>query len=128
MVRIIVGTTPSIYYNFNVADPEDFTAAYLTIKDEAGEEVLCLGFLRVAEHLLGAALFADDPAVHDKDAGAHAGDDAEVMGDHDDRGPGLLLQSLQRPTELYWTANCICARMWTANWTWAAMSTARAAR
>lgn len=40
MVRIIVGTTPSIHYNFRVADPEDFTAAYLTVKDEAGEEVL----------------------------------------------------------------------------------------
>lgn len=35
MVRIIVGTTPSIHYNFRVADPEDFTAAYLTVKDEA---------------------------------------------------------------------------------------------
>lgn len=40
MVRIIIGTTPSIHYNFNVVDPEDFTAAYLTIKDAEGTEVL----------------------------------------------------------------------------------------
>lgn len=36
MVKIIIGTTPTIHYNFRVADPEDFTAAYLTIKDAAG--------------------------------------------------------------------------------------------
>lgn len=40
MVRIIIGTTPSIHYNFNVVDPEDFTVAYLTIKDAEGTEVL----------------------------------------------------------------------------------------
>ena len=40
MVKIIIGTTPTIHYNFRVADPEDFTAAYLTIKDAAGTEVL----------------------------------------------------------------------------------------
>lgn len=35
MVRIIVGTTPSIHYNFRVADPEDFTAAYLPARTTA---------------------------------------------------------------------------------------------
>lgn len=40
MVRIIIGTTPSIHYGFKVVDPEDFTAAFLTIKDAEGTEVL----------------------------------------------------------------------------------------
>lgn len=39
MVKIIIGTTPTIHYNFRVADPEDFTAAYLTIKDAAGGSI-----------------------------------------------------------------------------------------
>lgn len=40
MVKIIAGTTPTIEYKFRTVDPEDFTAAYLTVKDAAGTEVL----------------------------------------------------------------------------------------
>lgn len=44
MVRIIIGTTPTIHYTFHIVDPADFTAAYLTVKDSAtGTEVLRKG-------------------------------------------------------------------------------------
>ena len=43
MVRIIIGTTPIIHYAFHIVDPADFTAAYLTIKDAEGTEVLRKG-------------------------------------------------------------------------------------
>ena len=43
MVRIIIGTTPTIHYAFQIVDPADFTAAFLTIKDAEGTEVLRKG-------------------------------------------------------------------------------------
>lgn len=40
MVKIIIGTTPTIKYKFSVVDPADFTEAILTIKDSRKQEKL----------------------------------------------------------------------------------------
>ena len=40
MIRIIIGTTPTIHYDFHIVDPADFTAAFLTVKDSAGTEAM----------------------------------------------------------------------------------------
>ena len=33
MIKIIIGTTPTIRYKFNTVDPADFSEAILTVKD-----------------------------------------------------------------------------------------------
>lgn len=40
MVKIIIGTTPTIKYKFKVVDPSDFTEAIMTIKDSRKQEKL----------------------------------------------------------------------------------------
>lgn len=40
MVKIIIGTTPTIEYVFKVVDPSDFTEAILTIKGGRKQEKL----------------------------------------------------------------------------------------
>lgn len=40
MVKIVIGTTPTIKYKFSVVDPADFTEAILTIKDGRKQEKL----------------------------------------------------------------------------------------
>ena len=47
-----------------------------------------------------AALLDDPPGVHDDDAVGHLGDDAEVVGDEQDRRPGALLQPAQQVEDL----------------------------
>ena len=41
---------------------------------------------RIGQHLLGRAFLDDLAGVHDDDARADAGDDAEVVADQHDRG------------------------------------------
>lgn len=40
MVKIILGTTPTIKYKFSIVDPADFAEAILTIKDSRKTEKL----------------------------------------------------------------------------------------
>lgn len=40
MVKIIIGTTPTIKYTFSVVDPADFAEAIMTIKDSRKQEKL----------------------------------------------------------------------------------------
>lgn len=40
MVKIIIGTTPTIKYKFSIVDPADFETAVLTIKDSRKAEKL----------------------------------------------------------------------------------------
>lgn len=40
MVKIIIGTTPTIKYKFSIVDPADFTEAIMTIKDSRKQEKL----------------------------------------------------------------------------------------
>lgn len=40
MVKIIIGTTPTIKYTFKIVDPADFAEAILTIKDSRKQEKL----------------------------------------------------------------------------------------
>ena len=40
MVKIVIGTTPTIKYKFSIVDPADFTEAILTIKDSRKQEKL----------------------------------------------------------------------------------------
>ena len=40
MVKIILGTTPTIKYRFSIVDPSDFAKAILTIKDSRKAEKL----------------------------------------------------------------------------------------
>ena len=40
MVKIVVGTTPTIKYKFSIVDPADFADAILTIKDSRKQEKL----------------------------------------------------------------------------------------
>ena len=40
MVKIVIGTTPTIKYKFSVVDPADFVEAILTIKDSRKQEKL----------------------------------------------------------------------------------------
>ena len=40
MVKIIIGTTPTIKYKFSVVDPADFSEAIMTIKDSRKQEKL----------------------------------------------------------------------------------------
>lgn len=40
MTKIVIGTTPTIKYKFNIVDPADFTEAILTIKDSRKTEKL----------------------------------------------------------------------------------------
>ena len=54
----------------------------------------------VVEDLLDAALFDGAPAVHHHDPVGQFGDDAEVVGDHDDRRIELLLQVPQQIEDL----------------------------
>ena len=50
------------------------------------------GCLRVVEDLAGVALLDDLAGVHHADAVAHRADDAEVVGDQQDRRAGLVAQ------------------------------------
>jgi hypothetical protein len=54
----------------------------------------------VGEELLRRALLDDPAGVHDEDAPAHAGDDAEVVGDDDDRGVVLVREALHEFEDL----------------------------
>ena len=40
MVKIILGTTPTIKYRFSIVDPSDFSEAIMTIKDSRKQEKL----------------------------------------------------------------------------------------
>lgn len=40
MIKIIIGTTPTIKYKFSIVDPSDFTEAIMTIKDSCKTEKL----------------------------------------------------------------------------------------
>lgn len=40
MVKIVIGTTPTIKYKFSIVDPADFVEAILTIKDSRKQEKL----------------------------------------------------------------------------------------
>lgn len=40
MVKIIIGTTPTIRYKFSIVDPADFSEAIMTIKDSRKQEKL----------------------------------------------------------------------------------------
>lgn len=40
MIKIIIGTTPTIRYTFKIVDPADFTSAILTIIDRSGRKRL----------------------------------------------------------------------------------------
>lgn len=40
MIKIIIGTTPTIKYTFKTVDPADFTEAIMTIKDSRKTEKL----------------------------------------------------------------------------------------
>lgn len=40
MVKIIIGTTPTIKYKFSIVDPADFSEAIMTIKDSRKQEKL----------------------------------------------------------------------------------------
>lgn len=40
MIKIVIGTTPTIKYTFSVVDPADFSEAILTIKDSRKTEKL----------------------------------------------------------------------------------------
>lgn len=42
MIKIVIGTTPTIKYKFSVVDPADFAKAILTIKDSRKTEKLRL--------------------------------------------------------------------------------------
>lgn len=42
MIKIVIGTTPTIKYTFSVVDPADFAEAILTIKDSRKQEKLRL--------------------------------------------------------------------------------------
>ena len=51
---------------------------------------------RLVEDLAHGALLADDAAVHHKNPAAHAGNHAQIVGDHDDGGVAALLQVVQQ--------------------------------
>ena len=38
MVKIVIGTTPTIKYTFSTVDPADFAEAIMTIKDSRKQE------------------------------------------------------------------------------------------
>lgn len=40
MVKIVIGTTPTIKYKFSIVDPADFSEAIMTIKDSRKQEKL----------------------------------------------------------------------------------------
>ena len=40
MVKIVIGTTPTIKYKFSIVEPADFTEAIMTIKDSRKTEKL----------------------------------------------------------------------------------------
>lgn len=52
---------------------------------DAGEEAFGVGVAGVSEEGGGGGAFRDAAAVHDDDFVAHFGDDAEVVGDEEDR-------------------------------------------
>ncbi len=56
------------------------------------QQPLRVGHPRLAEDLIGVAVLDHISAVHHQDVLAELGDDAEVVGDQDNRGAGLLLQ------------------------------------
>ena len=55
---------------------------------------------RVAEERRHVGLLDDLAGVHDRHAVAHLGDDAEVVGDQDDRRPGLVAQVAHQVEDL----------------------------
>ena len=59
-----------------------------------------VGVLRPAQHLADGAALHGPPRVHHQQVVGHVGDDAEVVGDEDDRGAELLLQVLEQVEDL----------------------------
>jgi hypothetical protein len=56
--------------------------------------------LWVVEELVEPALLEDPPAEHDHDAVGDVGDHPKIVGDHDDRGPGVVAQLLELAEDL----------------------------
>jgi len=59
---------------------------------DAVQQSLRVFMMGIREDLIGRAAFDNVAGVHDGDAVAHGGDDAQVMGDDDDGHAQLLLQ------------------------------------
>ena len=78
-----LGTLPGMTGELlaDVADDRDRT-----------DEPAGVGVQRASEQRGDVALLHDLPGVHHGHPITHLGDDAEVVGDEDDRGPGLVAQ------------------------------------
>src|SRR5260221_3643495 len=67
---------------------------------DAAQQALRVGMQRPAEDLIDAAGLDDLPGIHDGDGGDDAGDDAEIVGDQDDRHVELALQRREQMQDL----------------------------
>ncbi|MGX1154842.1 hypothetical protein RKD39_002420 [Streptomyces albogriseolus] len=64
------------------------------------EQAPGVGVLGLAQHFADAAALHGPARVHHQQVVGHVGDDAEVVGDEDDRGPELLLEVLEQVEDL----------------------------
>ena len=69
-------------------------------RGDGAQQALGVLVLGVVEDLLGGAALAVGAGVHDHDLIAHLGDDAQVVGDHDDGHAQLLLERLHELEDL----------------------------
>ena len=74
--------------------------AALAGRRQRGEQLARVRMLRRAEESIARRDLDDLPGVHDRDAVRHAGDDAEIVGDQQDRHPALRLQRAQEVEHL----------------------------
>ena len=74
--------------------------APLAGRRQRGEELARVRMLRRAEESIARRDLDDLPGVHDRHAVRHAGDDAEIVGDQQDRHPALRLQLAQEVEHL----------------------------
>ena len=69
-------------------------------RGDGAQKALGVLVLGVVEDLVGGAALAVRASVHDHDLVAHLGDDAQVVGDHDDGHAELLLELLHELEDL----------------------------
>ena len=67
---------------------------------DRGEKPAGIGMQGTVEEIEDIGLLDDLPGIHDVHGVAHLGDDAEVMGDHDDRGADPVAQLDHQPHDL----------------------------
>ena len=80
-------------------DRQQAVAVLLDLRD-AAEQAERVGMLRIVEDRGTRRALHHAAGVHHRDLVGHLGDDAEVVGDQDDRHAGLLLQFAQQVEDL----------------------------